>query len=201
MKRAFTLIELMISIILLSIIVTFLYQAVAQLQRSNQQLLERTDAVDRRENVLRLLYNDFINARSLSWREKLMDTDKIMLQTSHSLHNMSQPFVHYRLYPDNKSLRRIESPEQNLEYEQKRFRFDTVLEGVEVFKVYENRGHCFIHLKSEGMEAIYLNILPPAMVFKSAQIKDSNTSLDENASTPPPNEENQAAQEEPSGEI
>jgi prepilin-type N-terminal cleavage/methylation domain-containing protein len=182
MKRAFTLIELMISIILLSIIVTFLYQAVAQLQNSNQKLLTRADEVDKREDVLKLLYNDFINARSLIWREKLAQRDTIVLQTSHSLYDMSQPYVLYKLYADEKSLRRIESPIQSLGFEEKRFRFDTVLRGVDSFKVYESRGHYFIYLKSEGMEEIYLDIVPPSMGFKSEPKADTNSSADQNTS-------------------
>jgi prepilin-type N-terminal cleavage/methylation domain-containing protein len=182
MKNAFTLIELMISIILLSIIVTFLYQAVAQLQHSNQRLLVRADEVDRREDLLKLLYNDFINARSLTWREKLTQTDKIVLKTSHSLYDMSEPYVHYRVYPDEKSLRRIESPAEELDSERSVFRFDTVVQGVESFKVYENQGHCFIYLKSEGMEAINLDILPPSMGFKSQTKADTNSSAESNTS-------------------
>jgi prepilin-type N-terminal cleavage/methylation domain-containing protein len=181
MKKAFTLIELMISIILLSIIVTFLYQAVAQLQHSNQRLLVRADEVDRREDLLKLLYNDFINARSLTWREKLTQTDKIVLKTSHSLYDMSEPYVHYRVYPDEKSLRRIESPAEALDSEKSVFRFDTVIQGVESFKVYESRGHCFIYLKSEGMEAINLDIFPPSMGFKS-QADANNSSPESNTS-------------------
>ncbi|MBE0499618.1 MAG: prepilin-type N-terminal cleavage/methylation domain-containing protein [Campylobacterales bacterium] len=194
MKKAFTLIELMISIILLSIIVTFLYQAVAQLQHSNQRLLARTDEVDRRENILKLLYNDFINARSLSWREKRTQTDRIVLQTSNSLHDMSEPYVHYRVYRDEKSLRRIESPAEELNYERSVFRFDTVLQGVESFKVYESRGHCFIYLKSEGMEEIYLDILPPSMAFKSQA--DANKSAESNTSNSERDEEEVEVQDE-----
>ncbi len=183
MKKAFTLIELMISIILLSIIVTFLYQAVAQLQHSNQRLLARSDEVDRREDLLKLLYNDFINAESFSWREKLTQTDKIVLKTSNSFYDMSTPYVHYRVYPDKKSLRRIESPTEMLNSERNVFRFDTVLQGVESFKVYESRGHCFIYLKSEGMEEIYLDIIPPSMSFKSPTNVDANkSSAEDNAS-------------------
>lgn len=180
MKKAFTLVELMISIILLSIIVTFLYQAVAQLQHSNQRLLVRADEVDRREDVLKILYNDFINASSLSWRDKLTQTDKIVLKTSNSFYDMSMPYVHYRVSPDEKSLRRIESPTEALDTERNIFRFDTVLQGVESFKVYESRGHCFIYLKSEGMDEIYLDILPPSMGFKSQA--DVNSSAESNTS-------------------
>lgn len=194
MKKAFTLIELMISIILLSIIVTFLYQAVAQLQHSNQRLVVRAGEVDRREDLLKLLYNDFINARALSWREKLTQTDEIVLQTSNSLYDMSEPYVHYRVYPDEKSLRRIESPAEALDFKRSVFRFDTVLQGVDSFKVYESRGHCFIYLKSEGMEEIYLDIFPPSMGFKSQA--DANKSAESNTSTSERDEEAVEVQDE-----
>lgn len=183
MKKAFTLIELMISIILLSIIVTFLYQAVAQLQASNQQLLKRADGVDLRENVLELLYNDFINASSVAWPDRLGATDKLVLKSSNSFYDMSMPYVHYRVAAEEKTLWRIESPNETLAFDQKLFRFDAVLKEVETFKVYENNGHYFVYLKSREMDDIYLDIVPPAIGFKSEEQKDANaTSADNNES-------------------
>ena len=186
MKKAFTLIELMISIILLSLIVSFLYQSVAQLQSSNQQFLDRTNKIQKREEVLKLLYNDFINARSVQWYDKEQDVDIIVVQSSNSLHGMSEPYLTYRVYKDNNTLRRIEGPAEKFDLFNKIFRFNEITEGVKLFKVYEQKGHYLIYLKIEGMDDIYLDILPPALFLgKVAPSKTApgDTNSTENNST------------------
>ena len=176
MRKAFTLIELMISVLLLSLIVTFLYQSVAQLQTSNLQFLEKTDKLQKREALVRLLYNDFINASSVKWFDKNDKSDAIIMQTSNSFHNMSQPFVLYKVYKDENSLQRIESPVEKIDFINNIFKYNELITEVTLFKVYENMGHYFIYLKAKGIEDIYLDILPPTFLSD----KESNTTA------PPP---------------
>ena len=173
MRRAFTLIELMISVVLLSIIVTFLYQSIAQLQNSNMQLLNNTNKNIKRENLLKVLYNDFINAQSFKLIEKDNDMDGFVLQSSNSFYEMSMPFVRYQV--SDGLLRRIESPVVELNFDNNFFRFDTLMDELQSLKVYEKEGHYLIYVKSEGMEDIYLDIVAPAL-GKNAQGEDNNTS-------------------------
>ncbi len=161
MRKAFTLVELMISIMLLSLIMTFLYQSVAQLQSSNQQFLARSQTVQKRENLLKLLYNDFMNATSIQWHGERKDSDVILMQTNNSLHDMTQPYVWYKVYKEEKVLRRIESPVENLDFINKLFRFDDMIKGVKRFKVYESKGHYLVYLKAEGINDIYLDLILP----------------------------------------
>jgi len=170
MRKAFTLVELMISIVLLSLIITFLYQSVAQLQSSNVQFLKKTDKLQVRESLLELLYNDFINASSVQWIEKENDYDVILIQTSNSFHNMSQPFVRYKVYKENSHLKRIESPLEKTDFINNVFRFNDIIEKVKSFKVYENKGHYLIYVKAEGIEDIYLDILPPSFLSDKVKI-------------------------------
>jgi len=174
MRRAFTLIELMISVILLSIIVTFLYQSVAQLQNSNQQLMKNTDKIVDRENLLQVLYNDFMNMSALNVADKVEKTDVIVFQTSNSFYAMSQPFVRYEVGRDA-VLRRIESSAQKLDYENSFFRFDTIAHDVSMLKVYESKGHYFIYVKSDKMEDIYLDIVPPALGAKVESTENNSS--------------------------
>ena len=175
MKKAFTLIELMISIILLSIIVTFLYQSVAQLQTSNLQFLEKTDGLQKREQVLNLIYNDFINASSIQWYDKGRNKDIILLQTNNSFHNMSQPFVRYKVYKEDSILKRIESPIEKIDFLNNIFKFNDIIENVKLFKVYEQKGHYLIYIRAEGLEDIYLDILPPAFLSEKSTAKSTDT--------------------------
>jgi len=183
MKRAFTLIELMISIILLSIIVTFLYQSVAQLQTSNLQFMKKTDGLQKREQVLKLMYNDFINASSIEWYDKGRDKDILVLKTNNSFHNMSQPYVLYKVYKDDAILKRVESPIEKIDFLNNIFKFNDIIEDVKLFKVYEKKGHYLIYVKAEGIEDIYLDILPPAFLSEQSSGKStgSGTKQDTNS--------------------
>ncbi len=190
MRKAFTLVELMISIILLSLIVSFLYQSVAQLQSSNQQFIKHTDSIQKREEVLKLLYNDFINANTIDWSEKERDLDVIAMQSSHTLHAMTQPYLTYKVYRDENTLRRIESPLEKLDVINNLFRFDEIIKDVKLFKVYEQKGHYLIYLQTEGMDDIYLDIIPPALKTAKTAEHDSNTSQDRNSSVGSQSEDN-----------
>lgn len=175
MKNAFTLIELMISIILLSLIVGFLYQSVAQLQSSNQQFLESSNKTQQREEILKLLYNDFINAFSIHVNAQEHDHDVITMQSSNSLNTMTQPYLTYQVYKDDNTLRRLESPLENIDFSNLLFRFNEVAKDVRLFKVYEQKGHYLIHMKIEHMDEIYLDIIPPALSTIKAN-NDTNSS-------------------------
>jgi len=183
MRKAFTLIELMISIILLSLIMSFLYQSVAQLQQSNQQFLKKTNSMQKREDILKLLYNDFINASSVQWYDRTGDKDTIVMQSSNSLHDMTQPYLVYRIYKDENTLRRVESPVEKVDLVNKVFRFDDIVTEVKMFKVYENKGHYLVYMNVEGMDDIYLDLVPPSL--SSAKLSTTQDNTNENNVTSP----------------
>jgi len=174
MKKAFTLVELMISVLLLSLIVTFLYQSVAQLQSSNVQFLEKTNKLEKRENILKLFYNDFMNASSIQWYDKGRDWDVIVMQTNNSFHNMSQPYVIYKVYKEDAKLMRVESPTEKVDFINNIFRFNDIIENVKLFKVYEKKGHYLVYLKAKGVDDIYLDMAPPS--FLSIKSKSGSSS-------------------------
>ena len=183
MKNAFTLVELMISVLLLSLIVTFLYQSVAQLQNSNMQFLKKTDELQARESLLELLYNDLINASSIKWLVKENAYDVIVMQTNNSFHDMSQPFVMYKVYKEDSYLKRIESPVEETDFINNVFRFNDIIKDVKFFKLYENKGHYFIYVKAEGIEDIYLDIIPPSFLSEKVETPASSPDNNETNST------------------
>ncbi len=197
MRKAFTLVELMISVLLLSLIVTFLYQSVAQLQSSNMQFLKKTDQLQVREALLEVLYNDFINASFVKWIEKENNYDVILMQTNNSFHDMSQPFVTYKVYNENKGLKRIESPLEKTDFINNVFKFNDIIDEVKYFKVYENKGHYLIYVKAEGIEDIYLDILPPSFLSEKVQKPVSSPDNNESNSTIPGDNETNST----SGEV
>ena len=111
MKKAFTLIEVMISIVLLMIIIAFLYQSLDITEKSNKFFKEKL--VKKREinNIKNIFFKDIIN----SFEVKSLTEDKnkntiISLKTSNTYHDAFYQNVTY-LISKNNNLIRIESKE------------------------------------------------------------------------------------------
>lgn len=116
MRKAFTLIEMMISVVILSIIMLFLYQAYASLNKSNSFYEVKSDAIKDEQLKKRIIYMDFALAQlgSISILNQDKQIDVVFLQSSHSLHRKHNPYIAY-VTKDNK-LYRLESMEKFSEY-------------------------------------------------------------------------------------
>lgn len=116
MRKAFTLIEMMISVVILSIMMLFLYQSYSSLNQSNLFYEVKTDAIKDEQEKKRIVYMDF--ALSQVGSVKVLNQDKkidvLFLQSSHSLHRKYNPYIAY-IAKDEK-LYRLESLEKFTEY-------------------------------------------------------------------------------------
>ncbi len=138
-KSAFTLIELLISIVILSILMLFLYKSYANLNRSNLVLKEQTDKIAKIEELKKTLNLDFTSALSVTILKQDPKKDIVFLQTKNSVHNRINPYVGY-IFKD-KMLYRIESLKALKEYPlvaDSDFVADR-LGKVKIFRVYKAR--------------------------------------------------------------
>jgi len=113
MRKAFTLIELMIAITLTALLLTLLYNASDTITKGGEhyskiekELIENTQKIQKLL-TLDLLGSD-INSTFISNAEPDKPTN-ILIHTSNSLHRMENPWVLYET-TDNGELLRIESP-------------------------------------------------------------------------------------------
>ena len=115
-KSAFTLIELIISIVILSILMLFLYKSYDALNKSNSLLAKETKKLQMQEEVKKSIYLDFTNALAKSVKILKQDTkeDVVFMQTRHSLHKRINPYVAYII--KDKILYRLESLKPFIEY-------------------------------------------------------------------------------------
>ena len=116
MRKAFTLIELMVSIAILSIIMLFLYKTYAQLNISNKIYASKVQEMQKYERIKKSLYLDlsvakFGTVQTLNQDKKV---DIVFMQTSHSLYKRVMPNVAYVV--KEKKLYRLESLEPFKEY-------------------------------------------------------------------------------------
>ncbi len=108
MRRAFTLIELLISIMILSIMMVFLYKSYASLNKSNSVLKEELATIQTLKMKRKSIFLDF--SVSLGTVNIISDTrsiDTVLLQSSHSTHRRFNPYIAY-IVKQNK-LYRLES--------------------------------------------------------------------------------------------
>ena len=140
-RRAFTLIELMIAIVILSIMMLFLYKSYANLNISNNNLKQETNHLLKIEKIKKIIYLDFLTAlyhsTSITNREK--NEDFVVLQTAHSIHQRFNPYITYIV--KNKNLYRLESLKRFTEYDlpsDGEFDIDYIGE-VNSFRIYKSK--------------------------------------------------------------
>ena len=141
MKKAFTLIELLISIVILSILVLFLYQSYASLNRSNDTLAQQREKITKEELLRKTLYLDFSVAfvPTIKILHQSKTKDVVFLQSPHSVHDRINPYIAYIV--KDKTLYRLESLKPFKKYpltSDSDFVVDT-LGKVKIFRVYKSK--------------------------------------------------------------
>lgn len=116
MRKGFTLIEMMISITILSIMMIFLYESYASINRSNRFYKKETTKLVESSELKKIFYLDLSLAhyKSIQILNQEKDEDVVFFQTSHSLHQRINPYVAY-IKKDSK-LYRLESLKPFKEY-------------------------------------------------------------------------------------
>ena len=138
-KKAFTLIEILVSISLFMIIVLFLYQSLDVTKQSNQFFSDKVVEQNNKVNLKEILFKDIVHSYSGSISE---DRDKrtiFQINTSNTYHNSFYQNVTYLVSKED-NLLRIESKNKfnkdklNDDFFDKAY-VDTVYSKVKKFKV------------------------------------------------------------------
>jgi len=108
-RNAFTLIEMMISISILSIIMIFLYQSYAAINQSNRLYAKKTNSIIGEQKRQRVIYMDFSLALfgTISIIKQEKNEDTVFMQSSNSIHQRYNPYIAYIL--KDEKLYRLES--------------------------------------------------------------------------------------------
>jgi len=141
MRHAFTLMELMVSIVLIVLISLFLFGAIASSKLSNDTLIKHTAKEQLRSDLFELFYRDILEARSIQTVETKERAFTILqLQTANSLYEIAAPYVTYFVHSRTNILTRLESARKinlPIAYEDENFVMaDTLLSDVKAFNVY-----------------------------------------------------------------
>ena len=108
-RPGFTLIELMISISILSIMMLYLYQSYASLNRSNSVVKKELVGIMSMQKLKKVIFLDFSLAmhKSISIENRERTEDFVFFQSANSIHKRYNPFIAYMV--KEKKLYRLES--------------------------------------------------------------------------------------------
>ena len=143
-RKAFTLIELMVSIALTVIVVLFLYRALATQEISNKVLAKNATRLRQVDQLFNLLYRDFLESNET----KIITTfnkeyNIVYLATKDSLHNIPFAYVMYYVNAKDKTLVRLESAypfKLPVDLEKMKYIFvDRLIKKVSKFRVFQSQ--------------------------------------------------------------
>ncbi len=163
-QRAFTLIELVLSIFLLGIIVYFLYSATGSLQKSNTIFARESRSAFYNQKVLLMLQKDLFFASKIQLQGH--ENTLINLQTNNSLFDIDAPYVTWMLKPDLKKVVRFESTLPFTKMNARNsplYHMSIIPKRCEKFRVYQSkrRKNIFIYIQFEGEEPLIYEFYKP----------------------------------------
>lgn len=161
-NKAFTLIEVLISISILVLVFTFLYSQFNLAQISTKKTTQVEQKTTKREQIKELFYNDFLKASALLVPTSGIKYDKLETFSSrNSLYGIIKPYIKYIIVStnENNSLIRIES--HNIENislgeSENEFYMDEIVKDIEYFKIStSNKEYIEFFIKAKDMKDIY----------------------------------------------
>lgn len=157
MKKAFTLLEVTISITLFMILVLFLYKALDQTKHTNDIFEKKKEVVKEANSINKILLEDIAEIKSPI--KIVFDDDKnsiVRFKSNNTYHNGFLNNITY-LISSNSKLVRIESSDefkmQNslLDFYENAY-IDILLEDVEFFEVKETKNEVLFIIKQKNKE-------------------------------------------------
>ncbi|MDR1007556.1 MAG: prepilin-type N-terminal cleavage/methylation domain-containing protein [Campylobacteraceae bacterium] len=166
MKRAFTLLEVIISIAIFALMAIYMYQSINVVTISNGFYERKYSDDERTDKVRRLFYNDLFlqtNVYANATINRNGDFDIFYLHTKNSIHAMTSPYVTY--FVNDGALFRVESQVREtvpLNYQAvERVKVDKLFDNVTLFRIYENRNSYLISYYYDDKLTSFQISLPP----------------------------------------
>ncbi len=158
-RHAFTLIEMMIAITLFSVVMIFLYQSMANIDKSNRFYGDKLQEISSENSLLKTLYLDLslAEANTITIKSMTKNDDMVFLQTSHIIHTHVMPYIVY--YLKKSHLYRIESATKlTYPFENNVNALIDDFGEVKKFRLYTNSTHFLLHINIDGKKDNLLKI-------------------------------------------
>jgi prepilin-type N-terminal cleavage/methylation domain-containing protein len=187
-NRAFTLLEVIISVALLGIIFAYLYSTLEGLRKSTSFYKEKLDSFESEQKIVEVLYKDItLSSTKAQFLEKdTKDFTILKLKTKNSLYNIDNPTVIWYIDKD-KTLKRLESSKDvtiPISFDDIPYSFvDSTKENIEYFRVFfsKENNSILLYLKEEKKNSIFFEV--NIYIISNDSAKNSSTTKKSNNST------------------
>ena len=154
-QKAFTLIEVLISIGLLGIIIVALFSTVSMMRDSNAHLYDYLQKAKKITQATKVLYLDIMSSDGNITIKKDEFTRLCMQETKNSLYALSLAKVCWVVLKKDNTLVRVEGNNYKLPTRfEDRVEVNPVMKHVELFDVYHQKDKVLVFLKQKGEEPI-----------------------------------------------
>lgn len=148
----------------MGVVLLFLYQAIDNLSRSNEFYLKQEKDITKKNIVLRTLYNDILEARSMQTLDLNAKNYSILsLTTKNSLYATPYPYVIWVVLKGENKLVRLESPDRIVLPLQSdnllRIRGDEMQVDCEIFKITKtSKNSVLLYVKQKNEKPLIYQI-------------------------------------------
>lgn len=154
-RKAFTLIEVLISIALMGIVIVALFSSVDMLQNSNEHLLKYLKKSKKITKATKTLYADIISSDGNISIKKDEFSRVCMEETINSLYALPSAKVCWVVLKEDKTLVRVEGNDYYLPLgTEERVEVDHIIKDVSLFDVYHEKDKVLVLLQQEREEPI-----------------------------------------------
>ena len=190
-RKAFTLLEVLISIALLGIILPALYKSVEMLHDSNQHLFEYLEKSKKITKATQTLYLDILSSDGNITIKKDEFTRLCMEQTKNSLYALPVAKVCWVVLKKDNTLVRIEGNAYKLPLgSEERVEINLIMKGVELFDVYHQKDKVLVLLQQQAKEPISFMVQGVSKPEKKKKEKKKKNKKTKNKNQAPPKDTN-----------
>ncbi|WP_309497193.1 prepilin-type N-terminal cleavage/methylation domain-containing protein [Sulfurovum sp.] len=179
-RKAFTLLEVLISIALMGIVLVALFSSVDILQDSNQHLFKQLEKTKKVTQSSQVLYRDILSSDGNMTITKDEFTRLCMESTANTLYALPRAKVCWVVLKEQNSLVRVEGIGYTLPTKSEdRVEVDSVMQNVELFDVYHNKDKVLVILKEKSKKAI--KFMLQGISTPEPRKKDANSTKNSNS--------------------
>ena len=154
-RKAFTLLEVLISIALLSIVLLALYKGVDMLRTSNRHLFEYLEKSKKVTKAIKVFYLDMLSSNGDIKITKDEFARICIEQTKNSLYDLPSAKVCWVVDKNQNTLVRVEGNNYTLPLNsQDRVEVDSVMKDIELFDIYHQKDKILVLLQQQSKEPI-----------------------------------------------
>jgi prepilin-type N-terminal cleavage/methylation domain-containing protein len=175
-RRAFTLLEVLISIALLGIVIIALFSAVDMMQNSNEHLAKHLQKSKKITKATKVLYLDMMGSDGNITIHKDEFSRVCIHETRNSMYALPTAKVCWVVLKENNTLVRTEGSLYHLPLnDEERVEVDPVMSDIEVFDVYHEKDKILVIIQQKAKEPITFMLQGITMPAKKQKSADSNT--------------------------